>query len=152
MSLGTLFINGTNFVSSVSGYTFAFETVMFDPSGMAIDQLLNIDEELSDVGIDKRRWRRINKQFRPFRVQTTASFSTYALGIADHRRYNLSIGAFGDLSATLYGVVYNWRNVKILDCIPTLRAGTMTGSGISTSLAVIIADWAMVLAQDPGNT
>ncbi len=152
MSLGSFFVGGSPvYVQGLSGLTFVFETVNFDPPGIALDQLLENQEELSDVGIDKRRWRRINRQFRPFRLQTTSNFSTYASGITSRRQHNQAIGAIGDLNASLYATNYKFKSVKILDCIARLYAGQMVGGGVGASLAVLYTDWSMVLTDDAGN-
>ncbi len=153
MSLGTLTITGAPlYVSGLSGVTQNFETVKLDPSGHVLDQLLEVQEELSDVGVDGRRWRLVNKQFRPFTMETTATFATYAGGIEAFRQYVKSIGKMGDLSVSLNASTYRWKYVKILDCKPNLYRANMVGSGITTSLAVIIADWSMVLARYEGNS
>ncbi len=153
MSLGSFSVSSfPTYVSGLSGSTLVFETVNFNPSGLAVDQLLENQEELSDVGVDKRRWRRINKQFRPFALTTTSTFTTYAGGIADYRKHTLAIGAIGTLAATLYSTNYVWNQVKVLDVVPRLLAGQMTGNGIGTSLAVLISEWSMVLSKNAGNT
>ncbi len=152
MSLGSFFASGTpTYVEGLSGRTLIFETVQFDPPGMAFDQLLEQQEELSDVGVNYRRWRRINKQFRPFKVQTTANFATYLDAVAEQRRCELAIASIGDLNASLAGTSYRWKFVKVLDCIPRLASGVMVGTGISSSAAVIIADWSFVLTRDAGS-
>ncbi len=153
MSLGNLTISGTpTYVSGLSGWPMYFETVQLDPSGHTIDRMLEVQEELSDVGINGRRWRRINKQFRPFQMRTTFnSAGSYANACDEQANYYLSIGNIGDLTVSLSATTYKWKNVKVLDVVPQLFRGNMVGSGISSSVAVIVADWTIVLSKQSGH-
>jgi hypothetical protein len=152
MSLGTLTVSTPTYVSGLSGYTMNFETVKFDPDGSTLDQLIEIQEELSDVGIDGKRWRRVNKQFRPFVMQTTFNAAnTYSAARTEQQTYLLAIGQIGDLTASLSGTTYRWKNVKVLDCVPKVFRGSMVGNGLSSSTAVVIAQWTMQLSKQAGN-
>lgn len=141
------------YVSSISGQSWTFATAQFDPPGAVPDQLVGMEEELTDVGVDGRRYRRVNQQYTPFILNTVADASSYAAAVALKQKYELTKNAIGVLTVSMYSVTYQWRNVKVLSVVPKLSAGTLVGNGASaTSLAVLFAQWSMVMmdATRPG--
>jgi hypothetical protein len=152
MSLATLTIGNTpTYISGLSGVALSFENVNLTPEGFVLDQMISMQEELSDVGIDGRRWRQVNQQFEQFQMRTESNHASWSDGIWTYRNYKLSKGRIGSLSISLNGATYPWKNVKVLDCVPNLRRSSMVGNGIGSSVATIDAIWQMVLTKQSGN-
>ncbi len=151
MPAGTFFVTKAPGTSLV-GMTFGFAAAAFDPPGSAPDQWMEEQEEMQDVGVDGRRWRRVNFQFRPFRLLTLTDGASYDIMLQAKRSYELLKGAIGNLAVNLAGTDYRWKNVKVTDIIPALRAGVMVGQfASSTSLATLAGVWSLVLIDTDGT-
>lgn len=127
---------------------FNFASCNFDPPGMLPDVLEEVQEELVDTGVTGRRWRRIYKQFAPFRLNTVGDETTYADGMIQARNYRLANGSLGTLTVSLDSTSYIWKNVKVRGIIPSVRKGILTGSAATSgSAAVLYGIWDMVCAN-----
>lgn len=151
MSLGQFVVSSTPYISGLSGVAFNFETMNFDPPGHPADQLVDVEEDLRDVGVDKTRHRLIHQQFPDFNLITTENFSTYIIAGFAQQKYWQANRKMGMLYSTLGGNSWKWKDVKVVRVVPDLQAGTLVGSGVGSSMAVITARWTMRLTDSWGH-
>lgn len=118
------------------------------PDGRIPDVLQVQEEELQANGVNGRRYRTINSQYRQFIAQTIETAANYAQAITLARNYDriksqnvrLAITNMGGASLTYHRV-----HVAGLSAVPT--PGSVAGSATPSHAAHVVCDWSMAVME-----
>lgn len=116
--------------------------------GRVPDVLQIQEEELQANGVDGRRFRTINNQYRPFTAQTLETVATYSQGVTRARAYDLIKGQNVRLAIINMGgaqMTYHRVHVNEVRAVPV--PGAVAGAATTADAAHVVCDWRMTVME-----